>query len=130
MAAPVVLLLATWLVLIHTPPWIFSGGTFLFSLCAAVIIARALAPHSYTGRVLQWRPFVALGLISYSLYLWHLPVLAWSGQEGRGGLGAVLAGLVSVVYAAASYRLIEQPFRRRRSRSRTPDPAALSPATL
>lgn len=58
--------------------------------------------------VLGARPAVALGRASYSLYLWHWPIIV---------LGEALPGwlqlVVAVLAAVASYRLIEQPFRRR-----------------
>jgi peptidoglycan/LPS O-acetylase OafA/YrhL len=64
-----------------------------------------------------------IGRISYSLYLWHwpilvLPVLA-TGETLPLGLALAL-GLVSVVVAAASWRLSEEPFRRGRMWTRRP----------
>jgi hypothetical protein len=70
-----------------------------------------------TNRFLASKPMVGVGLISYSLYLWHWPLLAFhralSIGEGSLQVKLILCG-VAVVLAAASYRYIEQPFRRMR----------------
>lgn len=70
-------------------------------------------------RALSWRPLVAIGLVSYSLYLWHWPVQVLVGSIGwavRGGpvvpVPAQLA--VMALLAWASWHLVEQPFRRGR----------------
>lgn len=62
---------------------------------------------------LRWKPVVALGLISYSLYLWHWPILAFARYlavqlDVRTAL-ALLALILGA--AAASYRFIERPAR-------------------
>lgn len=78
---------------------------------AAVIMAGSDTPSS---RLLGWRPVVAVGLASYSLYLWHWPILVF----GRLALGrdrtpgetvAFLA--VAALLATLSWRFVERPFR-------------------
>ncbi len=72
---------------------------------------------------LTWEPVRFIGRISYSLYLWHWPILvlpALALGEAlplafRGALGAA-----SVVVAALSWRLVEEPFRRGRFWTRRP----------
>jgi peptidoglycan/LPS O-acetylase OafA/YrhL len=78
-----------------------------FNLCACVLVAAAV---SGTGlaEALSARPLVWLGKISYSLYLWHLPVLA---AVGRDHPWSALVAAVAVSWL--SYRFVEQPFRRR-----------------
>jgi len=69
-----------------------------------------------TGKLLSWRLFVFVGLISYSLYLWHWPVLVFANYwalEPPSLLHRIgLVGL-SVIFAFLSYRYVETPFRRR-----------------
>jgi len=68
-----------------------------------------------TRRLLGARPMVAIGLLSYSLYLWHWPVLAFARYlaiEPLGPWEAAAAMAASVPVAYASYRLVETPCRR------------------
>jgi peptidoglycan/LPS O-acetylase OafA/YrhL len=62
-------------------------------------------------------PIRYVGLISYSLYLWHWPVFVLGATVPGGttvlGQGVLLA--VALLLSVASYHLVEQPFRRRRS---------------
>jgi peptidoglycan/LPS O-acetylase OafA/YrhL len=87
-------------------------------LGAALIILAGRDGPSWIGRILSWRPIVFIGLISYSLYLWHWPIAVFQ----RGGYLTLVAGqsekvqklsiiLVSTVFATLSWRFVEQPFR-------------------
>jgi len=81
--------------------------------CLIILFARS---DTLTARVLSLRPLVAVGLISYSAYLWHQPVFAFARIRGAGEVaGWVMAGLVvlSLVLAWASWRFVEQPVRGR-----------------
>jgi peptidoglycan/LPS O-acetylase OafA/YrhL len=78
----------------------------------AVAIAGALE-SSIFARALAWRPLVVLGKRSYSLYLWHLPILFYSGTLGTPSIVLTPAALlVSLAFTEASYRWIETPLRR------------------
>ncbi len=75
---------------------------------------RAVAPLH--ARVLGWGPFRYVGRISYSLYLWHWPVLvlvpiALGGPLPLAGRVALVV-LVAVPLAALSQRFVEDPLRR------------------
>jgi peptidoglycan/LPS O-acetylase OafA/YrhL len=69
-------------------------------------------------RALDWRPLALVGVASYSLYLWHLPIVDSLGRHGVDGLGALtVLGLgLSLLAAFASYRFVEEPFLRLRRR--------------
>lgn len=77
-------------------------------------------------RWLAWRPLSLVGVCSYSLYLWHDPLVvrlqaaSWS-PKGFPGL-LVVAVPLSLLVAAVSYRVVEEPFLRRR-RPWNPGPA-------
>ena len=81
---------------------------------AAFIIWAGTGGPNVVGRVLQAKPFVAIGLISYSLYLWHWPLLVfakyWTIRDLT-KMEAVAALLIAAVAASLSWRYIERPFR-------------------
>ena len=75
---------------------------------------------SFVTRLLAWRSCVWLGLISYSLYLWHWPVLSFLRIIQDSVVIPLPQGLAAVALSIAaawlSYRFVEQPFRRKRTR--------------
>jgi peptidoglycan/LPS O-acetylase OafA/YrhL len=86
-------------------------------LGAALIIAAGRSGPNFVGRILSLKPIVFIGLISYSLYLWHWPVIVFHsfGLTIMRGLSnhqdeALLFGL-SLVLATLSWRFVEMPFR-------------------
>ncbi len=97
---------------------------------ALVIVAGQRRP-SPVGRMLSWRPIVFLGLISYSLYLWHWPIFVFArhvlGREPL--LGESLALIAaSLIAAVLSWRFVERPFRGRSGL--LPRPALFAAAAL
>ncbi|MCT2583498.1 acyltransferase family protein [Actinophytocola gossypii] len=91
-------------------PWLFTGGLFAHSLASALLIWLCVrAPRTRVATALAWRPLRWLGLVSYSLYLWHWPVLVLLAPDGWPGT-AVACG-VSVGLAALSKYLVEDPIR-------------------
>jgi peptidoglycan/LPS O-acetylase OafA/YrhL len=95
-------------------------------LGAALIIAGGETGTSLVGRMLSLRPVVFVGLISYSLYLWHWPVLVF---QNIGGLVAPLPPdnrrlklamlAVSMLLGYLSWKFVETPFRKGRLRPAT-----------
>ncbi len=116
--------------LIVVPSLLYSASTPFPGLAAippclgaALIIAADETGPSLVGRLLGTRPVVFLGLISYSLYLWHWPILVFQNTNsmlvvahagGRRVKVAILA--MSVVVAILSWRFVETPFRKGRLR--------------
>ncbi|MEM9797773.1 MAG: acyltransferase family protein [Pseudomonadota bacterium] len=84
-------------------------------LGTAMILAFAVSDRGL-GRFLSVRPMVAIGLLSYSAYLWHQPLFAlyrhWRVLT-PGPLEYVPLILVTFALAAISWRFVEQPFRNR-----------------
>lgn len=89
-------------------------------LGSALIIFSGDTKPTLVGRALAARPIVFIGLISYSLYLWHWPILVFSKYTITGDTGGTLNWefritllVASVAMAILSWRFIETPFRRR-----------------
>lgn len=83
-------------------------------LGTAACILGGLARPTLSARTLALRPVVALGAASYSLYLWHWPLLVFARHVlERVPAAAEAAAIVasSLVLAGASWRWIERPFR-------------------
>ena len=93
----------------------FPGmATLVGSVCTAMLIVGNASGLSLVGRVLSLRPVVLTGLISYSLYLWHVPILAFFSYYSIHDLTGLQRGLaLFLVYLVAlgSWAAIEQPFR-------------------
>jgi hypothetical protein len=84
------------------------------------VVAGTLLVISGSGgpahRILSSKPFVAIGLVSYSLYLWHQPFFAFArlyALTAPGGVAFLLLILASATMAVLSWRYVEQPFRGR-----------------
>lgn len=92
------------------------GVYTLLPVAGTALVIAFGACRGWANRLLTARLVVGLGLISYSLYLWHHPLFAFADHRSLDGLTpydyAVLIA-VSVVAAALTCRYIEMPFRRR-----------------
>lgn len=94
--------------------WNHPGLGTLGAVCGALLIICFADPKDAVTRLLSSRPFIAVGLISYSLYLWHYPIYAFGRRLALldPGYADYALWLVSSFAAAtASYFLIERPFR-------------------
>lgn len=91
----------------------FPGSAALLPVLGTV--ALLAAPEGIVNRrLLASRPFVAIGLLSYSWYLWHWPLMTFvriASPEAPPTPALLAAGLVALLAAAASLRWIERPFR-------------------
>ena len=93
---------------------LYGGGFLLFALASTAVIASAADPTSRLGPVLGWKPLRWLGVRSYGIYLWHLPILVLTGPAGAADPSVLIACAqiaATIVIAAASWRFIEEPIR-------------------
>ncbi len=82
-------------------------------LGAALVIFGGLTPNR-GSRVLAWRPLAHIGDLSYSLYLWHWPLLVFARRLWPDSVVAVIGALILTYIAAyLTYRYVETPFRGR-----------------
>lgn len=90
-----------------------SFHTLIPILGVALIIGFA-SKDELVGKILGSRPFVWIGLISYSAYLWHFPIFAFSrmGKEPN-NYDKLEWILVTLVLSVLSYLVVEKPFRRK-----------------
>ena len=105
-----------WLLVFDRYNWDLLVGPASFLLIGACVLP--LRPSAAT-RVLEWRPLAVLGVASYSLYLWHFPLIQkMSGHlHGKGlGVDVLVMMPVTIVVALVSYRVVEAPFLRLRRR--------------
>ena len=95
--------------------WLFRGGLFTHSLLSALLVAGCAArPDAAASRWIGWGPIRVVGVLSYSLYLWHWPIYALLSPARTGLSGWTLIGLrIAVSFAAAviSKQLVEDPVR-------------------
>ncbi len=95
--------------------WTYPWGFLLVDVATLVVIIAVTHPASRLERSVGSGPLQALGRRSYSVYLWHWPVIVFTrpgvdwGLTGPAALGARLA-LIALL-AEASYRFVEKPVR-------------------
>jgi peptidoglycan/LPS O-acetylase OafA/YrhL len=104
---------ATFLLDTSTP---FPGAAALIPCIgtALVIYAGEASSDTVVCRLLSWRPLVVAGLMSYSLYLWHWPLLAFARYYYLSALtvqGTVFFTASSILLAYLAWRFVEQPVR-------------------
>ncbi|NQZ01569.1 MAG: acyltransferase [Bdellovibrionales bacterium] len=92
------------------------GLTGLIPTVGALAIVLYGGSSTTVGRLLSLKPFVTLGLMSYSIYLWHQPLFAFARHyavfEPTGEAFAALT-VLTLVLSYLSWRFIENPIRHR-----------------
>jgi acetyltransferase len=116
--------------------WMIVFSNFRYSplstLASFLAVGACVLPlrESLLRRVLDWRPLAAVGVVSYSLYVWHSRVeqnlIKWDPFPDT-TLGIMFLTIPLAIAAAfVSYRVVEEPFlrlRRRWSDASAPIPA-------
>ena len=93
----------------------FPGAIAIVPISGALLMIACGAGRGSTSRLMSTRPMVFLGDISYSLYLWHWPVIvlwkSWTVDE-IGLLDGPAIAAVSILLAWLTKRFVEDPFRK------------------
>jgi peptidoglycan/LPS O-acetylase OafA/YrhL len=96
------------------PGWIVLLPTF----GAAMVLLSIICGKSTLSILLSTAPFVGIGKVSYSLYLWHWPFIIFGKMQAQlyeisQDAGAVLGGIGGVLAGILAYFTIERPLRKR-----------------
>tara|TARA_Y100000591_G_C21853560_1_gene713359 strand:- start:2584 stop:4449 length:1866 start_codon:yes stop_codon:yes gene_type:complete len=107
--------------------YIFDGNTpfpsylTLFPTVGTVMIIVFASENNLIGRLFSLGPLVKTGLISYSMYLWHVPLFVFSKYLiPQGDHNAIFPAIIFLTFFLAymSWRYIEQPFRQKENFNR------------
>lgn len=99
---------------------IYPGPLTIVPTLGAALIILSGANRTRTSQLLSRRPLVFVGIISYSLYLWHNPIFEFVKAYTNTGWNmgfrrAIVASAASLCIAYVSWRYVETPFRGRNS---------------
>jgi peptidoglycan/LPS O-acetylase OafA/YrhL len=111
--AALVGLFAAWTTVEQSDGVLYRGGLAVHALLVAAVITAALVPGP-VRTALASPPFIALGLISYGVYLYHWPIFLWLTPERTGLDGYALFGerlALTIAVATVSFLWIERPIR-------------------
>lgn len=101
-------------VMVYDGDTAFPGLAALPPVLGAVLVIVFATPQGLAGWALSLRPVVFVGLVSYSLYLWHVPLLVLTRiATGRDDV-ALMLGVCALAFGIAclSWRYVERPIRR------------------
>ena len=97
----------------------FPSFYTLLPVAGTLLIIHFSDDSTLLGRLLSKRYLVFIGLISYSLYLWHQPVLAFARHyvgESLSNITILVLLVISLGISIFSYFFVETPFRREKKK--------------
>jgi peptidoglycan/LPS O-acetylase OafA/YrhL len=112
----IVLFAATNVLVDDKTPWPGVAALLPVAATASLIVAGTISSNP-VSRLLSTRPAVRVGDLSYSLYLWHWPLIVFASLLWPDSPAPLLAALISSVPAWLSYRYVETPLRAARAGS-------------
>lgn len=96
--------------------WLYRGGFLLVAILGLIVIISSGKQHTLMSKLLSFKPIVFIGKISYSLYLWHFPILVLTTPVSEIGnpniIFVILRVILTFILATASYVFVETPIRK------------------
>lgn len=92
----------------------FPSALTIIPVLGSVLIIVFADYRTFTAKILSIRVLVSIGLISYSLYLWHQPILAFARiykQDSYSALDAFVFFILSIFLSFLTWKYVETPFR-------------------
>jgi peptidoglycan/LPS O-acetylase OafA/YrhL len=101
--------------------WVIVGPSYLsiayrlvgapLAVAAAVLMIRGAGSDEGLRGALAFRPLAAVGLVSYSLYLWHyMAVVVLDARQAAFPIFFLVAAVSTAIVTVASYWLLERPY--------------------
>ncbi|WP_167759765.1 acyltransferase family protein [Massilia horti] len=105
--------IVAWCVITYRASTAMPGGNAIWPCVGAVLILLGALRARYVSRLFTNRGATQLGKLSYSLYLWHFPVLFAFGRfQLTGAWNMALAMVCALLLTIPTYLYVEQPLRR------------------
>jgi peptidoglycan/LPS O-acetylase OafA/YrhL len=105
--------LLTWYTTTYSA-FLYRGGFVLLSIATALVVASLVHPAGRLGPILGVGVLRWIGVRSYGIYLWHVPIILLTTPAGDHQVDARRAALqvgATISVAALSWRFVEQPIR-------------------
>jgi len=96
-------------------PFLYRGGMVILALATTVVVAVLAHPATRLGPIIGCRPLRWIGVRSYAIYLWQLPIITLTTPANAHGFSLVRSVLqVGATFgvAALSWKFIEDPIRK------------------
>ncbi len=95
------------------------SGLLLLVPCLATALVILSSAGTITGRALGWKYLVFIGGMSYSLYLWHWPLLSWvrnADYDISRTTQNLIMIMATVIISFLAWKYVEEPCRRNRGK--------------
>ncbi len=107
------MVVASALVIDQQTPWPGSAALLPTVGAGLVVLAGSVHDRNLTARLLGWGPLPWIGMLSYSMYLWHWPLIVfWTARDPELGVWEkVVIAVLTVTLSALTLRFVEDPVR-------------------
>ena len=114
--------LIAWALATFDHDTVFPGPSALFPTVGTALILMACG-NGHLAALLRLRPLVAVGLISYALYLWHWPLMAAARSVNPAPPIYIMLTVIAVTFVLAwlSYTYVENPIRSKKILTSKPE---------